>query len=284
MVRIKVPATSANLGAGFDCMGLALDIYNELIVEPCEKLVIETDDDLPKDLNNLVASTMKKTYEHLGYEFKGAYLKQINNIPKTSGLGSSAACIVAGVTAANVLLGNPLTQEDVVDLCTAFDGHPDNVVPAIMGGITVSVINGAGKVHTFRCLPEKNLKVALLIADFELSTTKARSVLPDMYSRADLVYSLSRAVATFAALSTGDFEKLKYIMDDKIHTPYRRHLIKDFDEITQQFKNSNALGVFLSGAGPTIAAFVDNSFIPFTPPTHWRLEVRDIIDKGVILD
>lgn len=284
MVRIKVPATSANLGAGFDCMGLALDIYNELIVEPCEKLVIETDDDLPKDLNNLVASTMKKTYEHLGHEFKGAYLKQINNIPKTSGLGSSAACIVAGVTAANVLLGNPLTQEDVVDLCTAFDGHPDNVVPAIMGGITVSVINGAGKVHTFRCLPEKNLKVALLIADFELSTTKARAVLPDMYSRADLVYSLSRAVATFAALSTGDFEKLKYIMDDKIHTPYRRHLIKDFDEITQQFKNSNALGVFLSGAGPTIAAFVDNSFVPFTPPAHWRLEVRDIIDKGVILD
>lgn len=284
MVRIKVPATSANLGAGFDCMGLALDIYNELLIEPSDKLVIETDDDLPKDENNLVASTIKKTYEILGHTFKGAYIKQINNIPKTSGLGSSAACIVAGVTAANVLLNNLMSNQDIIDLCTSFDGHPDNVVPAIMGGITVSVINGENKVHTFRCLPKNDLKVAVMIADFPLSTTKARAVLPKMYSRTDLVYSLSRAVATFAALSQSEFEKLKYIMDDKIHTPYRRPLIKDFDKITELFKKSNALGVFLSGAGPTIAAFVDKNFVPFTPPQHWRLEVRNIIDNGVYIE
>ena len=284
MVRIKVPATSANLGAGFDCMGLALDIYNEILVEPCEKLVIETDDDLPKDGRNLVASTIKKTYEYLGHKFKGAYIKQINNIPKTSGLGSSAACIVGGVTAANILLGNPMSNEDIINLCTSFDGHPDNVVPAILGGITVSVINGAGKVHTFRCLPKKDLKIAVMTADFQLATTKARAVLPQMYSRDDLVYSLSRAVATFAALSQGEFAKLKYIMDDKIHTPYRRSLIKDFDKIVGLFKESGALGVFLSGAGPTIAAFVDDNFVPFDTPKNWRLEIKNIIANGVYIE
>ena len=284
MVKIKVPATSANLGAGFDCMGLALDIYNELWIEPFDKIVIDTDDDLPKDGRNLVASTIKKTYEFLGKKFKGVYIKQINNIPKTSGLGSSAACIVGGVTAANSLLNYPMSTEDVINLCTSFDGHPDNVVPAILGGITVSVVNGAGKVHTLRCLPKKDLKIAVMIADFPLSTTKARAVLPEMYSRADMVYSLSRAVATFAALSQGEFDKLKYIMDDKIHTPYRRPLIKDFDKIVELFKRAGALGIFLSGAGPTIAAFVDDNFVPFDTPKNWRLEIKNIIANGVYIE
>lgn len=281
MIKIKVPATSANLGAGFDCMGLALDIYNEIYVEPAEKLIIQTDDDLPKDKTNLVVSSMIKTYEHLGREFKGAFIKQINNIPKTSGLGSSAACVVGGVTAANILLGSPMSQEDIIDFCTMIDGHPDNVVPAILGGVTASVINGQNKVHAFRCVPDGDLKVAVAIADFPLHTNKSRAVLPKMYSREDMVYSLSRAVATFAALSSGNYDKLKYVIDDKIHTPYRKHLIKDFDYIYQLFIDGGAFGVFLSGAGPAIAAFVDSEFKPFTPPNEWRLEIRKIVPQGV---
>ncbi|HEY8444483.1 MAG TPA: homoserine kinase [Clostridia bacterium] len=281
MIKIKVPATSANLGAGFDCMGLALDIYNEIFVEPADSIIIETDDDLPKDKTNLVVSSMIRTYEHLGHEFKGVYIKQVNNIPKTSGLGSSAACIVGGVTAANILLGSPMSQDDIIDFCTMIDGHPDNVVPAILGGVTASVINGQNKVHTFRCVPNGNLKVAVAIADFPLSTNETRAILPRMYTREDMVYSLSRAVATFAALSNGEFSKLKYIMDDKIHTPYRKHLIKDFDDIVQSFMDAGAYGVFLSGAGPAIAAFVGNDFKPFNPPKDWRIEIHKIIPQGV---
>ncbi|HEY8419028.1 MAG TPA: homoserine kinase [Clostridia bacterium] len=284
MIKIKVPATSANLGAGFDCMGLALDIYNEIYVKEAEDLIIETDDDLPKDKTNLVVSSMIKTYEHLGHEFKGVYIKQINNIPKTSGLGSSAACVVGGVTAANIMLGEPMSQDDIIDFCTMIDGHPDNVVPAILGGVTASVINGQNKVHTFRCVPNGNLKVAIAIADFPLHTNETRAILPKTYSREDLVYSLSRAVATFAALSGGEFNKLKYIIDDKIHTPYRKPLIKNFEEIAQAFMDGGAYGVFLSGAGPAIAAFVDNDFKPFTSPKDWRVEIHKIIPQGVTVE
>jgi homoserine kinase len=284
MIKIKVPATSANLGAGFDCMGLALDIYNEIYVREADDLIIETDDDLPKDKTNLVVSSIIRTYEHLGREFKGVYIKQVNNIPKASGLGSSAACVAGGVTAANILLGSPMSQDEIIDFCAMIDGHPDNVVPAIKGGVTASVINGQNKVHTFRCVPNGNLKVAIAIADFPLHTNIARAVLPETYSREDLVYSLSRAVATFAAISGGEFAKLKYIMDDKIHTPYRKHLIKNFDEIAQAFMDGGAFGVFLSGAGPAIAAFVDNNFQPFTSPKDWRIEIHKIIPQGVTVE
>lgn len=284
MIKIKVPATSANLGAGFDCMGLALDIYNEIIIEPSDELIIHTDDDLPKDRSNLVVSSMIKTFEHLGLEFSGAKITQINNIPKTSGLGSSAACVVGGVTAANVLLGSPMSTQDIIDFCTMIDGHPDNVVPAILGGVTASVINGENKVHTFRCVPNDDLKIAVAIANFPLPTNETRDILPQKYSREDLVYSLSRAVATYAALSSGQFEKLKYILDDKIHTPYRKPLIDGFDQITQAFMDNGALGVFLSGAGPAIAAFVDNNFRPFTPPQNWLLEIKNIVPQGVIIE
>lgn len=284
MIKIKVPATSANLGAGFDCMGLALDIYNEIWVAPSNRLIVETDDDLPKDHTNLVVSSMIKTYSHLGQKFSGAHIKQINNIPKTSGLGSSAACVVGGVTAANVLLGSPMSKQDVLDFCAMIDGHPDNVAPAILGGVTASVINGQNKVHTFRCLPNGSIKVAVAVANFALPTAKSRKILPKKYSREDLVYSLSRAVLTFAALSCGEFEKLKYIMDDKIHTPYRRPLIANYDQIVKAFEDAGALGVFISGAGPAIAAFVDQNFKPFTPPKNWRLEIRNIVPQGVIIE
>lgn len=281
MVKIIVPATSANLGAGFDCMGLAIDLFNEIWIEPWDRLLIETDDDLPKDGHNLVASTFKKTYELLGKKFVGAKIHQINNIPKTSGLGSSAACIVGGAAAANAMLNNPLSREELINFCTGIDGHPDNVVPAIIGGITASVINGAGKVHSFKCDAKNNLKLAVMIADFQLSTTKARAILPTDYSRNDLVYSMSRAVTTFAALMQGEYSKLKYLIDDKIHTPYRKPLIKNFAQNMNSLMENGALGVFLSGAGPTIAAFVDDNFTPFTPPKNWRLEIHNIVSEGL---
>lgn len=280
MIKIKVSATSANIGAGFDCMGLALDIYNEIIVEPSDIISVETDDDLPKDKKNLVISSMIKAYEKAGKTFTGVKMKQINNIPKASGLGSSAACIVGGVVAANELMGGVMSQKDIINLCTEIDGHPDNVVPAILGGITASAIGSDSNVHTFCTIPDKRLKVAVLIADFELPTVLARKVLPDKYSRSDLVYSLSRAVTTFAALERKEYDKLKYLVDDKIHTPYRRPLIKGYDELEKMLLDNGAISVFLSGAGPTIAAFIDNKFTPFQAPQGWRLEVHDIVDTG----
>lgn len=279
MIKIRVPATSANLGAGFDCMGLALGLYNEVIIEPCDKLTVITDRDLPTDRRNMVVSTIHKVMEQYGYELGGVKLTQINNIPKTSGLGSSAACVVAGTLAANELMGGFLSHEDIVDICSEMDGHPDNVVPAIEGGITASVIGAKGRVSTVKCLAA-GLRAAVMTPDFPMSTVKAREILPTCYSRADLVYSLSRAVVTFGKLMSKDYTDLAEVMGDRIHTPYRKSLIKGYDEVSELLYSHGAYSVYLSGAGPTIAALCGADFQSFEPPKGWTLRVLDIPDTG----
>lgn len=276
--RIRVSATSANIGAGFDCMGLALNLYNEIIISPSEKkLVIETDKNLPRDETNMVYTSMRKVFDLCG-KTQNVHIKQINNIPVASGLGSSAACVVAGVVAANEMLDKPLNEQEIVDLCTSMDGHPDNVVPAIKGGVTAGVIMD-GHVEYIKCNAPESLVLYAATPDFELKTSFSRSVLPLSYSREDVVYSLSRAIVTFAALVNGDIEMLK-IIDDKLHQPYRKPLIKGYSDICEIFESHGAISHFLSGAGPTIIGLFRKE-TKISLPQNWTCRKLNIVNSGV---
>lgn len=261
MIKITVPATSANIGAGFDSMGLALDMYNLTYVTESGRpgdLTIETDPDIPADKTNFVYTALVHTLGLLNREVPGLHIRQVNGIPKTSGMGSSAACIVTGVYLADALCGGRLSEREKIDICNGLDGHPDNVVPCITGGVTASAVDGVGRVTYIKA--DTDIKVLAVIPSFGLPTEYSREILPTEYSRQDAVFNISHAVLTMGALIRGDAELLARAVGDRLHQDYRRPLIEDYDRITALCRESGAIATYLSGAGPTIAAFVDGSF------------------------
>ncbi len=284
IVRVRVPATSANLGGGFDCMGLALGIYNEIVVEKCDKLTIVSDVPAPTDASNLIYSSMNAVFGKYGKKDMPVKITSKSDIPQASGLGSSAACIVGGVCAANAVLGKPMKKADIIDLCTELDGHPDNVLPAIVGGVAAGYIKDDGKVGYVRTAAPSGLTVAVATPDFALKTSDARAALPDTYSRKDCVYSLSRAVVTFGAFASGNVEALEAI-GDKLHQPYRIPLIKGYAEVERAFKASGAIAVCVSGAGPTVLAiFGQGQAKNITLPKGWTLRTPKVDNVGVIVE
>lgn len=260
MIKIRIPATSANLGAGFDALGLALTYYNYVEMEESDKVEIRSADgvEVPTDENNLIYVSAKDLFEVCGKKLEGLKLTQTNTIPMARGLGSSSACIVAGLVGANTLLGNPLTTDDLVDLAAQIEGHPDNTAPALLGGIVTAVFDGR-KVHWVKQEVFTKLKFAAIIPDFELKTEKARACLPKEVSHKDAVYNLSRAALFSASLLTGKFENLRTAVHDKLHQPYRMELIPNCREVFDIAYNHGAYGVYISGAGPTVMAIADES-------------------------
>ena len=188
MIKIQIPATSANLGAGFDALGLALTYYNYIEMEECDKIDITAADglDIPTDERNLIYISAKDLFAVCGKKLEGLKLIQTSNIPMARGLGSSSACIIAGLVGANKMLGDPLTKD-----------HPDNTAPALLGGIVTAVFDGR-KVHWVKQEVFTKLKFVAIIPDFELKTEEARACLPKEVSHKDAVYNLSRA-ALFSA-------------------------------------------------------------------------------------
>ena len=273
MIKIRIPATSANLGAGFDALGLALSFYNYVEMEESDRVEISSADDIavPTDESNLIYVSAKDLFEVCGKKLEGLKLRQTNNIPMARGLGSSSACIVAGLVGANTLLGNPLTTEDLVDLAAQIEGHPDNTAPALLGGIVTAVFDGR-KVHWVKQEVFTKLKFAALIPDFELKTEKARACLPKEVSHKDAVYNLSRAALFSASLLTGKFENLRTAVHDKLHQPYRMELIPNCREVFDIAYTHGAYGVFISGAGPTIMAIADESNEFFEGKMKFSLE------------
>ena len=267
MIKIKVPATTANIGPGFDCIGMALSIYNYLHVkegETSEDLTIHGASGVPKGKDNLIYKTMSDFYSQAGKKIPPLTMWQEDNIPMTRGLGSSAACIVAGLMAANVMAKTGLTTKDLVQMAAQIEGHPDNSTPALVGGLTVGAMTSK-RLEYIRVPSQgwENLRFALMIPNFELSTESARNVLPKSYSREDVVHSTSRAALLVAALTVGDFEKLSYALDDRIHQPYRMPLVPEMDIIFEEAKKNGAYNTFLSGAGPALIAVTENSnFLP----------------------
>jgi homoserine kinase len=265
MIDVKVPATSANIGPGFDCLGIALNMYNHFYVEETDGgLSISGCEEIFRNETNLFYISMKKCFEKIGCidKIKGLNIRIETDIPVSRGLGSSASCIVGGILAANEIGKGNLPIDVMLELASEIEGHPDNVTPALLGGMTVSVSEG-GRVYYQKVNLPKGIRFCSIIPDFTLSTKDARSVLPDYIPRQDGIFNIARVSLLISALSNGDLDLIKIACMDKLHQPYRESLIPGYGEIIDECRNLNCLGVFLSGAGPTIMTLIreeDNLF------------------------
>lgn len=263
-VKVRVPGTTANCGPGFDTVGIACTIYSELELILSEKgnLTIEIDGEgkgcIPTDENNIIYQAVRTVLDKVGKPYQGIYLKLYNKIPLARGLGSSAAAIVGGLIAANAATGNTLTKEEIFSIATTIEGHPDNVAPAIFGGITISVMQGDQPAY-LRFLPEKTLSMVVAIPEFNLSTHRARQVLPDTITMKDAVFNISRVALLIGSLCKGEFHHLQYALEDKVHQPYRQQLIPGMQQVFHAAIAKGAYGAALSGAGPCLIAFTESN-------------------------
>ncbi|WAW14713.1 homoserine kinase [Peptostreptococcus equinus] len=260
MYRIHVPATTANLGPGFDSLGMALSQYSifeieeadqvEILIEglEAEKLSIE---------NNLVINSMNRLFDYIGKYPKGYKLKTINHIPLARGMGSSAAAIIGGLLCANALMGNPLDRNAILKLATEIEGHPDNVAPALFGQLAVSMQKENKEIFYKLIKPFDKLKCVLFIPEYEVSTADSRGVLPKEMSMSDAVHNSSHLALMVMGFMYGDEELIGKTMDDKIHEPYRKQLIREFDNFKKAALDSGAFSFCLSGAGSTVIAFAN---------------------------
>ena len=262
MITVTVPATSANVGAGFDSLGLAVSMYNVFTFEEADRIQITSVDGthIPTGSNNLVYRSARVVYDQLGIPMKGLRITQKNTIPMARGLGSSSACIVAGILGANALLGNKLTRRQMLTLATSIEGHPDNVAPAsVSPALTVCFVTSVideGQVYSVKKEIDTELAFAAFVPDFRLLTSKARAALPAMVSHKDAVYNLSRAALATAAFCDGNYALLDVATKDVLHQQYRLPLITGGDEVFELAQDLGALAVYISGAGPTIMAVV----------------------------
>ena len=292
MIKIQVPATTANIGSGFDSLGIALKMYNNVYIEEYDGIDISSNDNvfIPIDSRNLVFASAKRIYELCGKDFKGLKIKQENVIPMARGMGSSSACIVAGLVGANKILGNPLSKDELLNIAVKLEGHPDNVVAAILGGLTVSAIKEE-KVYGVSIPISSRLCFALLIPPFELKTSRARNVLKQYYSREDAVFNISRSALTSASLFSAKFENLKVSVEDRIHQPYRLGLIDGARDIFNIAYELGSYGTYISGAGPTIASIIDKKNAENFKENilkemenknikNWKLKVLDVDYNG----
>lgn len=273
MIRVRVPATSANMGPGFDAMGVALNLYNEYAFEEIENGLefFGIEEEFCNE-ENVIYKAMIECFKKRNYKIKGLRISILKNeIPISRGLGSSSSCIIGGIIGANEIMGQKLSKEELLELAVSIEGHPDNVAPALLGGIVVA-IGAKGKVIYDKVRVKDDLEFIPIIPDFKLSTEKARSVLPSKICFKDGVYNVGRVALMVTALNNGNYNLLKFACDDRLHEIYRGNLIKGFDIIKKESYNNGALASFLSGAGPTIMTIINkkNSF---------SNKMRDILNR-----
>ena len=252
---VRVPASAANLGPGFDVLALALDLYNELEVEVADAgLALTTEGvgegELPQDASNLIARAALKLFRILGKQPPGLRLRSVNRIPLGGGLGSSAAAIVAGLLAADAIAGAGLSREDLLQAASDLEGHADNPAAVLFGGL-VLVSEGPLVCQ----VPIGNLQVAVVVPKLDLPTPQMRQVLHRNVPLADAVFNLGRAAMTVEALRRGDYELLARAMEDRLHQPYRTPLIPGYDAAREAAIQAGAAAVALAGAGPGLIAF-----------------------------
>ena len=250
-VTIRVPATTANLGPGFDAFGCALSLYTDVTFEETEAGLEITG--CPEEFagpDNLAYVSYCAALATMSEELRGVKIHIDANIPVCRGLGSSAALLVAGAMGANVLRGNKLSTQGLLNITNAMEGHPDNLAPAFLGGLTASMVdNGLPVCVSFPLHPD--WQFLALVPDFTLSTAKARAVLPAQVSRADAIYNISHGALVLKALELGDEKLLRNGMQDKLHQNYRKNLITDYEKIEGLVRTTGA-AFCLSGAGPTL--------------------------------
>ncbi|MGX6970694.1 homoserine kinase [Vagococcus bubulae] len=258
MVHIQVPATSANVGVGFDTLGLAVTFYGECEVELSDKLEITGCPVAFQTEDNLIYQSYKYVLEKLNKPVTPIKLKIDSDIPFARGLGSSAVCIVSGVLAANELHELHLSESELVTYCTQLEGHPDNVVPALLGGLSASYQMGDTIFYQHYPVDESYQFVAF-VPDFTLETAVARDVLPESYSLKTVVNNQAKLLFLLEALKTGDATNLDKFLDDDIHQPYRKKLIDEYDIVENIAKKSGAKGFYISGSGSTLMGVYNQS-------------------------
>lgn len=295
-VKVRVPGTSANIGPGFDSLGLALTVYNYIEAEETESgleivvLDAKTKEFLPTDEKNLVYKSMKYLFDKAGCSPKGLKLTLNNEIPVTRGLGSSSACIVGGLTCANVLSGKPFSSREIMAMATKLEGHSDNVCAAVCGGFTVSVFQKDEIFYHSHKMGD-GLKFLALIPDYAVITQKARNTLPGYYPRRDVSFNISHASLVVASVISGNYENLLCAMDDRVHEPYRRVFIDGYQKIYNKLKSYGSLGTYISGSGPTLVSVVEaddaelffEDMSEYMQKAHpaWTVKLLDADNEGV---
>lgn len=261
-VRVKVPASTANLGPGFDSLGMALELYGYIDMGFAETTTIQCIgkhmQGIPTDKTNLTYKVAQMVFEAAGESHPELDIAMYTDIPLTRGLGSSASAIVGALAAANALIGGKLSDDELFQIASRLEKHPDNVGASLFGGIVVAFWDGE-RAEYIRLEPDSRLEALVAIPRFQLSTEKARHALPKQVTMQDAVFNLSHSSLLTAAFATGNLAMIKHAMKDALHQPYRAALVPGMDTILREATNHGALGIALSGAGPTMLALVDTT-------------------------
>ncbi|MCM3134504.1 homoserine kinase [Paenibacillus polysaccharolyticus] len=259
-VTVQIPASTANLGPGFDTLGMALSLYAWLEIKPASETAFHLYGDhltgLPSDKSNLIYQVAQMIFDEAGVSVPELEVSMYSDIPLTRGLGSSASAIVGALAGANALIGSPLSNDKLLDMATALEKHPDNVGASLYGGIITAAWDGR-RVDYLRIEPHQDLQALVIVPDFQLSTSKARIVIPQQFGMPDVVHNVSRSSLLVAALASGRLDMIQKAMSDRIHQPYRASLVPGMTEILEHATEHGALGAALSGAGPTVLTLVE---------------------------
>ena len=288
--KVIVPATSANIGVGYDCLGVALDYYLELMVSESESIeYLENGEEFSIPLEeNYIYSTIKLIEEKYNKKVPNYKVEIIKNeIPVSRGLGSSSSAIIAGILIADKFLGGILSEDDMAKLATEIEGHPDNVLPAIFGGMILASHDSENFYYS-RIPFDNNVYFYVMIPDFKLSTEKARAVLPKEYKVSDLISNASKLGLLIDSFHRKNYDDLRFLLDDKVHQPYRFSLINNSEDIFNYSEKHGALGEYISGAGPTLISlnYKDDGFFSAMKkelenlPDKWSLEMKKICTRG----
>ncbi len=261
-IKIRVPASTANLGSGFDVLGLALSLYNTIEMETTPRgveLTVEGEgaERLQGEAKrSLVVRAAEAAFDHLGVTPPGLKIHLKNEIPLKRGLGSSGTACLGGVIGAAELTGLPLSREDVLRLALTLEGHPDNITPSLVGGLTASCLS-EGEVRYVKIPLPEAISVVAVVPEHELSTAEARRALPRQVPFADAVYNVSRAALLVGAMAAGELSLLDEATRDRLHQPYRAKLVPGLEEVLEVARRGGALAAFLSGAGSTVVALTN---------------------------
>lgn len=300
-VRVRIPASTANLGPGFDTLGMAFQLYTTITMRVAESTQIvmigEELQGLPADKSNLVYKVAADLFEKAGQPIPELFIEIETQVPLTRGLGSSASAIVGALCGANALAGEPFSREQIFEMASRLEGHPDNVGASVFGGFIVAAMPAQlDEPIPYAAFPvPKQLKTLVVIPEYWLSTEKARHVLPDMYSKQDVIYNVGHSSLLVAALAQGRLDLLARAMQDRMHQPYRAELVPGLSQMLEEAVDHGAMGAALSGAGPTTLFFYETpeqerslrAFIDTVMAKH-RLEYRIMVllpdEQGVQIE
>ena len=256
-IVVKVPATSANMGPGFDSLGIALDVWNEVRISkgPFSIKIDGTgEEELPKDTSNLVYKSFCKVFEEIDEIVPEVKLSCTNRIPLTRGMGSSSAALIGGLMSGNAMAGSPLSTSEILNIGAKIEKHPDNVAPALLGGVQIGIYDQEKLITANVPFPE-DLRVVLYVPNQVMPTDQARNILAPKVAREDAVYNIGRSALLVQSLVTGDLQNLKYATQDMLHQPQRQKQFFPMKNIIKAAMEAGAFGAFLSGAGSSILAF-----------------------------